>query len=86
MAILGRLLGNGRKRMTADLARHVLGLTFSAADRARMTELAARNQAGNLSAPETKELRAYANAGCLLGILHSKARKALKKPGKSRAS
>ena len=85
IAILGRLLGNGPK-MNADLARHVLGLAFSRADVARMNDLAARNQAGALSGAEAKVLHAYANAGCLLGILQSKARQALKKPGKSRAS
>ena len=56
---------------------------FSAEDNARIKDLAARNQGGALSTAEREELRGYANAGCLLGILHAKARRALKKaPGK----
>jgi len=86
IAILGRLLGNGRRKMNTSLARYVLRLAFDADDVSRMNDLATRNQAGALTAGEEKELRAYANAGCLLGILQSQARQALRKSGKSRAS
>jgi hypothetical protein len=86
IAILSRVLSNGETGMSPELARHVLGLDFSNADKARMHDLAARNQEGVLSPAEKEELVAYANAGCLLGILHSKARKSLKKAGRSRAS
>jgi hypothetical protein len=78
IAILGRVLSNG-KDFTPALARHLLGLGFSPEDNARINDLAARNQRGAVSAKEQEELRGYANAGCLLGILHAKARKALKK-------
>jgi hypothetical protein len=46
-----------------------------------MHDLAVRNQSGALSAAEKEELLGYAKAGCLLGILHSKARRALKRYG-----
>jgi hypothetical protein len=77
ITILGRILSNG-KSFPPSLARHLLKLRFSAEDKARMHELAVCNQSGSLSPEELQELRSYANAGCLLGILHSKARQALK--------
>jgi hypothetical protein len=86
IAILGRILSKGEDGLSQDLARHILGLGFSDQDRGRMNDLAQRNQAGALDPAESEELQAYANAGCLLGILQSKARKALKKAGNSRAS
>jgi hypothetical protein len=78
IAILGRVLSNG-KDFTPALARHLLRLGFSEKDNARMNDLAARNQDGTLSSREREELRHYANAGCLLGILQAQARRALKK-------
>jgi hypothetical protein len=78
-AIFGRLLSNSKGQMAPDLARYVLTLGFDAADQARMTELAARNQEGTLSLEEQDELRSYVRAGHLLALLQSKARKALKK-------
>jgi hypothetical protein len=77
IAILGRVLGNG-KDFTPALARHLLKLGFSDDDIARINDLAARNQQNALSGGEQAQLRDYANAGCLLGILHAKARRALK--------
>ena len=78
IAILGRVLGNG-KELTPSLARHLLKRGFTAEENARINDLAARNQQGTLSARERALLRDYAHAGCLLGILHAKARRALKK-------
>lgn len=76
VAILSRILAKGG-RFAPSLARHLLTLEFTEADRERMHELASRNQEGLLSAAELDELHAFADAGCLLGILHSKARKSL---------
>jgi hypothetical protein len=78
IAILGRVLSNGRD-FTPALARHVLGLRFSETELTRMNDLAARNRHGELTRSERDELHDYANAGCLLGILHAKARRAVKK-------
>jgi hypothetical protein len=78
VGIFARVLSNG-KGMTPLLARHILTLGFDEGDKARMNDLAARNQEGKLSDPEKKELQDYIHAGCLLSILHSKARKALKR-------
>jgi hypothetical protein len=44
-----------------------------------MRDLAARNQDGALSRKEKEELLNHVKAGHLLALLHSKARKALKK-------
>lgn len=81
IAILGRVLSNG-KDFTPGLARHVLKLEFSDDDIARINELAVRNQQNALTGKEQLQLRDYANAGCLLGILHAKARRALKNAAK----
>jgi hypothetical protein len=77
IAILGRVFSNS-KGIPAGVARQLLKLEFSEEDKARMRDLALRNQDGALSTKEKAELHSYANAGCLLGILHSKARMALK--------
>jgi hypothetical protein len=69
------------------MARYVLNLGFSDRDKARMHDLAVRNQADALSPAEKEELFAYAKAGSLLSILKSRARRALKiKPGKRTTS
>lgn len=86
VAILGRLLSNGREELTPELARYFLGLGFRDEDKARMHDLAVRNQAGALSPAEREELLGFAKAGCLLGILQSKARKALRKSAKGTPS
>ncbi len=81
IAILARILSNG-KGFSPGLARHLLKLEFNEDDKGRMHELAIRNQSGSLTEAEIDELQSYANAGCLLGILQSKARKSLKKLSK----
>lgn len=78
LTIFGRLLENGRKALTPDLARYVLGLDFSDTDRARMRALTRKAQVGRLTAAEKREVDSYGKAGSLLGILQSRARRALK--------
>ena len=77
--ILTRLLGNGKTQFPPALARYVLTLGFTDRDKARMHELAVRNQDDALAAEEKEELRAYAKAGTLLSLLKSQARRALKR-------
>jgi hypothetical protein len=60
-------------------ARSLLKLRFSAPDQDRMRELAAKARAGTLSPQEQVEIDTYERLGCLLDILHSKARRALKR-------
>lgn len=79
LAIFARLLSNPKGDMSPRLARYVLTLGFSEPERARIGELTERNQRGSASADERDELLNYVKAGHLLALLHSKARKALKK-------
>jgi hypothetical protein len=78
-AILSRVLTNGENGPSRELARHILNVTFTDADKARMHELAEKNQEGTISPEELQELDNYVNVGDLLAILQSKARMALKK-------
>lgn len=77
IAIFGRLIKADEGSLGQELSRYVLTLGFSAEDQARMRDLADRNQEGALSPAEQEELQNYVNAGHLLALLHSKARKSL---------
>lgn len=61
----------------AEMARHILSLRISDYDKARMHDLAVRNQDDALSPAEKEELSAYGEAGDLLAILQSRARRTL---------
>ena len=87
VTILARILGNGRGRIPRDLARYILGIGFSEHDKARMHDLAVRNQDDALSPLEKEELFAFGKVGDVLAILKSKARRTLGvKPKKRTAS
>jgi hypothetical protein len=79
IAIFGRLIRSDDGDLARELARYLLTLGFEEEDQARMRDLAARNQEGALSPDERDELQNYVKAGHLLAMLHSKARKSLKK-------
>ena len=72
--ILARLLSNERGRLPSVLAHYLLNLGFGDEDKARMHELAVRNQHDALTHDEKQELLAFGKAGTLLSILKSKAR------------
>jgi hypothetical protein len=80
-AILTRLVGAESPGLTPAAAEGILSLGFSQADKDRMHELAARARAGTLSDDEQAEVEAYSHVSSLLGILKSKARRALKGRG-----
>ena len=84
VTILARVFDNERGLLPRGLARSVLNVDFSKRDKARMHDLAVRNQADALSPQEKTELFAWAKAGTLLSILHSKARRTLKITPKKR--
>ncbi len=67
------------KKMTADVAHAILGLSFPPADLKRMTELSAKAQAGVLTPDEDFEMDNIERVGSILSILKSKARQALKR-------
>jgi hypothetical protein len=76
ISIFGRIIDRGA--LSVASAKYLLSLDFSNEDKTRMEGLADRNQEDNLAAREKEELVGFSRAACLLGILHSKARKALK--------
>jgi len=84
MAILRRIVDPEQPLLSTEAAQAILRLDFSAADRARMNELAARNRAGKLTASDEQELDNYIRVGQTLGILQSKARRSLGAPRKTR--
>jgi hypothetical protein len=86
VAIHARLLSNEPGRMPLGMARYILALGFSDADKSKMHDLAVRNQQDALTPLEKEELFAYAKAGTLLSILKSKARRTLRGKSKKRAA
>ena len=72
---------------TADLhpeaARAFLKFGFDEADKARMHDLAVRNQEAGLSDAEKAQLENYVLVGHLLALIHSKARRSLAARGGS---
>jgi hypothetical protein len=79
VTILSRLLLNSQGGGTPEFSRYLLSLEFSNADKARMHELAVKNQAGKISPQDLRELDGYVKAGALLAILQANARMAVKK-------
>ena len=77
VTILARFLGSGDGPLPPDVARYILDLHVSERDRARMHDLAVRNQDDALSAAEIEEMHAFGKATTLLSILKSRARRAL---------
>ncbi len=65
--------------LSPTAARALLKLRFSARDLEHIHELSAKARAGTLTAQEHVAIDTYERLSCLLDILHSKARRALKK-------
>ncbi len=59
-------------------ARALLKLGFSERDHASVRELSAKARAGTLTPEEDAIMDAYERLGCVLDILHSQARRALR--------
>jgi hypothetical protein len=79
-----RVLSNGDGQLPPEVARYILSVTFSDRDKARMHDLAVRNQDGALSPAEKEAMFAFGRAGDVLSILKSKARRVLNvKPEKA---
>ena len=69
-SIFGRLWG----RLTPGVARYILRLGFSAAEKARVHKLLKKNQIGKLTASECEELDNLLLVADQVAILQSKAR------------
>lgn len=76
-AIFGRVV-DGSGALSRELAEHVLTLSISADDQARVSELLQRNAEGVLLDAERKELDNFNHIGDLISLWHSRARRALK--------
>jgi hypothetical protein len=63
--------------LSPTAARALLRVRFSASDLERMRELSAKARTGSLTPQEQQAAETYERLGCLLDILHSKARRAL---------
>jgi hypothetical protein len=77
ITILARFLGNGDGPLPKDIARYILDIHVGERDKARMHDLALRNQDDALTPGEKKAMHAFAKATNLLSILKSKARRTL---------
>jgi hypothetical protein len=77
VTILARLLANENGQLPNHLARYILDLRISERDKARMHDLAMRNQNDDLTTAEKEEMFAFGKATTLLSILKSKARRTL---------
>ncbi len=77
VTILARILGNENGQLPSDLARYIVDLQISERDKARMHDLAVRNQGDDLTPAEKEEMFAFGKAATLLSILKSKARRTL---------
>ena len=71
-AILNRLI-RPKEKLSQAAARAFLRFDFDEADRARMHELAIKNQADNLTPREEIELQSYIKVGLFLDLIHAKA-------------
>ena len=77
--MFGRIIGSESGDLPRSLARYILTLGFGKKDQARMLDLAERNQHAQLTGEEREELDNFVKAGHLLALLHSKARKSLRR-------
>jgi hypothetical protein len=75
-AIFKRLIRPSEK-LSQAAARAFLRFGFDEADRARMHELALKNQADTLTAKEERELQSYLTVGLFLDLIHAKAKLSL---------
>jgi hypothetical protein len=79
VTVLGRLIGPERENLSVTTARAILKLDFEPRDHERMHELSLKAKEGALAAEERAEIDAYGRVGCLLDLMHSLARRSLKR-------
>ena len=78
-AILSRLLRPEVDNLPVAAAQALLDIRFDSRDLDRMHELATKNQDVRLTGREQSELENYRRVSFLLDLIHSKARRSLKK-------
>jgi hypothetical protein len=67
-----------QEQLAPSAARALLTFGFSEHDHVLMSQLSAKARAGTLTPDEQTELDTFERLGCLIDIVHSKARQALK--------
>jgi hypothetical protein len=78
-ALLTRVVRPRLANMTPEAARAILALRLDEKDRERMSELQAKNKAGQLAPEEGGELESYLRVGSFLDLMRAKALGSLKK-------
>ncbi len=76
--ILARVMSVGVSVLPEIVATEMLKWEFSDFDRVRMSELAAKARAGELTAEEEEETDAYERVGSFLGLIKSQARRSIR--------
>jgi hypothetical protein len=84
VAIMARIIDPSRGDFTLAAARSILKLDFDQWDKDRMEVLSQKARDGALNSEEQAEIDDYERVGHLLGLMHSKARKSLKKHANGR--
>jgi hypothetical protein len=79
VTILSRLIRPERNGLPAAAARAFLKIDFDDSDRERMHELSAKARIGKLTKAEQSEITSYEVVGHVIDMLHSKARRSLKR-------
>ena len=77
VSILARFLDDVGGWLPEEVARYVLDLKLSEKDKARMHDLAVRNQDDALTPAEREEMHAFAKDTTLISVLKSRARRTL---------
>jgi hypothetical protein len=77
VTILARVFSDKLGQLPPEMAQYILDLDFNDSDKARMHDLIVRNQEDAITPAEKDELFAFTNAGSMLSILQSRARRAL---------
>jgi hypothetical protein len=80
--LLERLTVPNPGDLSEEAAALILRIEFAADDQERMRELLNKAQAGQLTRREQAEIDGYERVGHLLDLLHSIARRCLKRNGK----
>jgi len=77
-AILARLIQIGQDELPPGAAEHLLSISFSDRDMARMNELSELAREGTLSSQDQAELDSYIHVANLLAVMQAKGRRALR--------
>ena len=78
-AILARLIRPRTNDLPVPAAKAFLNIRIEGDELARLHDLLARNQDGELDADEKADLESYLRVSAFLDLMHAKARRSLKK-------